>query len=149
MSHVLVTGGCGFVGSHVVDRLIELGHPVRVLDSLLPAAHAGTPSYLNPSANYVFGDVADAEAVAACLDGVEAVCHQAAMVGLGVDLQDLPDYVGHNDLGTAVLLAAMDRAGVGRLVLASSMVVYGEGRYSCGEHGIVRPGNDDRLRTRT
>jgi dTDP-L-rhamnose 4-epimerase len=74
------------------------------------------------------------------LAGVDAVCHQAAMVGLGVDLQDLPSYVGHNDLGTAVLLAAMERAGVARLVMASSMVVYGEGRYTCAEHGDVRPG---------
>jgi len=141
MSHVLVTGGCGFVGSHVVDRLIELGHPVRVLDSLLPAAHAGTPSYLNPSANYVFGDVADADAVAACLDGVEAVCHQAAMVGLGLDIGDIAEYVRHNDLGTAVLLRELARApAVSRLVLASSMVVYGEGRYRCAEHGLVSPG---------
>jgi len=74
------------------------------------------------------------------LQDIDAVCHQAAIVGLGVDLQDLPLYVGHNDLGTAVLLAAMERSAVGRLVLASSMVVYGEGRYACPEHGLVRPG---------
>jgi dTDP-L-rhamnose 4-epimerase len=82
-------------------------------------------------------DVRDAGAVDAALRGVDAVCHQAAMVGLGLDLADAPSYVGCNDLGTAVLLAAMARAGVDRLVLASSMVVYGEGAYTCGEHGAV------------
>ncbi|EFH28938.1 UDP-glucose 4-epimerase [Streptomyces sviceus ATCC 29083] len=71
---------------------------------------------------------------------MDAVCHQAAMVGLGVDFADAPGYVSHNDLGTAVLLAAMAEAGVRRLVLAGSMVVYGEGRYACAVHGTVRPG---------
>jgi dTDP-L-rhamnose 4-epimerase len=85
-------------------------------------------------------DVRDASAVASALSGVDAVCHQAAMVGLGVDLDDLPEYTGSNDLGTAVLLAQMARAGVRRLVLASSMVVYGEGRYRCPVHGDVAPG---------
>src|SRR6185503_8070970 len=81
----------------------------------------------------------DRPAVAACLTGVDVVVHQAAMVGLGVDLDDLPEYVGCNDLGTAVLLAEMAAAGVRRLVLASSMVVYGEGAYACPRHGPVRP----------
>ena len=138
---ILVTGGAGFIGGHVVEALLGEGHEVRVLDALLPAVHGGSwPQHLDQRAEQVRGDVREAADVDAALDGVDAVCHQAAMVGLGVDLQDLPDYVGHNDLGTAVLLAAMERAGVGRLVLASSMVVYGEGRYSCGEHGVVRPG---------
>ncbi|TAL18860.1 MAG: NAD-dependent epimerase/dehydratase family protein [Frankiales bacterium] len=136
---VLVTGGAGFIGGAVVSVLLDAGHEVRVLDALLPEVHAGGwPAGLDPRAERVHGDVRDAADLP--LDGVDAVCHQAAMVGLGVDLQDLPLYVGHNDLGTAVLLAGMDRAGIGRLVLASSMVVYGEGRYSCAEHGIVRPG---------
>ncbi len=138
---VLVTGGAGFIGSHVVTALLDDGHEVRVLDALLPAVHAGSwPVSLDPRAERVEGDVREGAVLDPTLDGVDAVCHQAAMVGLGVDLQDLPAYTGHNDLGTAVLLAAMDRAGVGRLVLASSMVVYGEGRYSCAEHGVVRPG---------
>jgi dTDP-L-rhamnose 4-epimerase len=85
----------------------------------------------------VVADLRDPVAVEPAVRGVDAVCHQAAMVGLGVDVGDLPRYVGHNDLGTAVLLAAMARAGVARLVLASSMVVYGEGRYCCPEHGEV------------
>lgn len=136
---VLVTGGAGFVGSHVVERLLAAGHGVRVLDALLPEVHAVPPT-LPPAAELVVGDVRDAETVAAALSGVDVVCHQAAMVGLGVDTGDLPAYVGSNDLGTAVLLAEAARAGVAGLVLASSMVVYGEGRYRCAEHGDVAPG---------
>jgi dTDP-L-rhamnose 4-epimerase len=137
---ILVTGGAGFIGSHIVDELLARGHRVRILDALLPAAHRERPSYLDAAAELVEGDVADPATVAAALDGVEAVCHQAAMVGLGADILDLPGYVTHNDLGTAVLLAELARRGfAGRLVLASSMVVYGEGRYACPEHGPVAP----------
>ena len=135
---VLVTGGAGFIGGAVVPALLDAGHGVRVLDALLPEVHpGGWPGHLDARAELVQGDVRDLPA--GVLDGVDAVCHQAAVVGLGLDLQDLPLYVSVNELGTAVLLAAMDRAGVGRLVLASSMVVYGEGRYRCAEHGVVRP----------
>src|SRR3954470_8860425 len=138
---ILVTGGAGFIGSHVVDALVDPRHAVRSLDTLLAAAHREKPSYLNPAAEYVEGDLRDAETVARAVDGVAAVCHQAAMVGLGTDIGDIADYVAHNDLGTAVLLKALAARGyTGPLVLASSMVVYGEGRYACPEHGIVRPG---------
>jgi dTDP-L-rhamnose 4-epimerase len=138
---ILVTGGAGFIGSAVVDLLVAAGHDVVVLDCLLPAAHRSPPAYLNLGADYVWGDVADEAAVAACLPGVEAVSHHAAMVGLGLDLGDAPDYARHNDLATAVLLRGLAAARfAGRLVLAGSMVVYGEGRYRCGIHGIVRPG---------
>lgn len=136
---VLVTGGAGFIGSHVVDLLLESGIGVRVLDALLPQAHRVRPN-LDSRAEFVEGDVRDRETVDAAVDGVDAVCHQAAMVGLGVDLDDLPDYAGHNVLGTATLLAAMARRGPRRLVLASSMVVYGEGRYRCPVDGPVAPG---------
>ncbi len=135
---VLVTGGAGFIGGHVVDALLGAGHDVRILDALLPEVHpGGWPGHLDERAERVHGDVRDLPA--GVLDGIDAVSHQAAVVGLGLDLQDLPLYVGNNELGTAVLLAAMARAGVDRLVLASSMVVYGEGRYSCADHGDVRP----------
>ncbi|MFJ7996114.1 NAD-dependent epimerase/dehydratase family protein [Streptomyces sp. NPDC096310] len=121
---VLVTGGAGFIGSHVVEALRERGHKAVVYDV------RGDPG----------ADVRDPAAIARALTGVDAVCHQAAMVGLGDGVADAAEYVSHNDLGTAVLLAAMAAAGVPRLVLAGSMVVYGEGRYACPRHGVVRPG---------
>jgi dTDP-L-rhamnose 4-epimerase len=134
---VLVTGGAGFIGGHVADALRAWGHEVRVLDAYLPAAHREP----DVAADVIRVDVRDATGVRHALRGVDAVVHHAAMVGLGVDLADLPDYVGCNDLGTAVLLAGMAAEGIGRLVLASSMVVYGEGAYACPEHGPVRPGD--------
>src|SRR5436190_19140567 len=100
---VLVTGGAGFIGSHVVDALTGAGHAVTALDCLHPAAHrdrTGRPGL-------VVGDIRDRATVDAALGGVDAVVHQAAMVGMGVDLSDMPDYVSCNDLGTAVLLSAM------------------------------------------
>jgi dTDP-L-rhamnose 4-epimerase len=137
---ILVTGGAGFIGSQIVDMLVAAGQPVRVLDALLPAAHREPPDYLNPEAEFIHGDVRDTATVARALDGADAVCHQAAMVGLGTDFLDVPEYVAHNDLGTAVMLGELARRRfVGRLVLASSMVVYGEGRYVCPEHGLVSP----------
>jgi dTDP-L-rhamnose 4-epimerase len=138
---ILVTGGAGFIGSHVVDALLDEGHDVRVLDVLLPGAHRERPGYVDERAEWIEGDVRDPAVARAAVDGAEAICHQAAMVGLGTDIGDIADYVGHNDLGTAVLLRALAaRRFSGRLVLASSMVVYGEGRYACPRHGIVRPG---------
>ena len=136
---VLVTGGAGFIGSHVVEALMSAGHEVRVLDALLACAHPGglSPFGGEPGFEFIHGDVRDAQTVDAALLGVGAVCHLAAMVGLGVDFDDAPLYAGCNDLGTAVLLAAMARGGARRLVLASSMVVYGEGAYSCAEHGLA------------
>ena len=136
---VLVTGGAGFVGSHVVDLLVLAGVRVRVIDSVTPEAHgARRPVYLRDDVEYVEADVRDRAAAARAVRGVDAVCHQAAKVGLGQDFADAPDYAAHNDLGTAQLLAALHERGfAGRLVLASSMVVYGEGRYHCARHGIV------------
>jgi dTDP-L-rhamnose 4-epimerase len=137
---VLVTGGAGFIGSHLVDLLAERGHRVRVLDRLHPKAHGGPPDYLRDDVDYVWSDL-DGPALDGAVDGVQAVCHQAAMVGLGRDLGDVVDYVRDNALGTARLLAALHRrpGRVDRLVLASSMVVYGEGNYTCPAHGLVRP----------
>jgi dTDP-L-rhamnose 4-epimerase len=133
---VLLTGAAGFIGSRVDAALRAAGHDVVGVDMLLPAAH-GPNSLLPKGCHRV--DVRDAEALAALLDGVDLVCHQAAMVGAGVDAADAPAYGGHNDYGTTVLLAQMFAAGVRRLVLASSMVVYGQGRYHCRTHGLVDP----------
>jgi dTDP-L-rhamnose 4-epimerase len=132
---VLLTGGAGFIGTHVHARLRASGHEVVVLDSLRPDVHRGSLPAVD-----VRGDVRDEGVLDPVLPGVDAVCHLAAKVGLGVDVGDLPDYASSNDLGTATLLAAMARAGVRRLVLASSMVVYGEGLGSCATHGAVTPG---------
>jgi dTDP-L-rhamnose 4-epimerase len=139
VTHVLVTGGAGFIGTHVVTALHDAGHHVTVVDGGHPAAHRTPLPDTIAGASLFRIDLRDRAAVTGLLDGVEVVVHQAAMVGLGIDVDDLPEYVGCNDLGTAVLLAAMARAGVHRLVLASSMVVYGEGAYTCPEHGAVRP----------
>jgi dTDP-L-rhamnose 4-epimerase len=137
---VLVTGGAGFIGSHVVDELISLGHEVVVVDDLDPAAHGGLPAGLSPSATYVWRDLRDVDGWTHVLNGVDAVCHQASKVGLGVNFADVEDYVGRNDVATAAMLRALhDKGFCGRLVLASSMVVYGEGRYRCSSHGVVRP----------
>ncbi len=138
---IIVTGGAGFIGSHVVDELVTLGHEVIVIDDLDPAAHDGRPVGLSTSARYLWRDVRDSETWADLLEGVDGVCHQAAKVGLGIDFADVGEYVSRNDVGTATMLGALHNATfTGRIVLASSMVVYGEGRYRCESHGVVRPG---------
>jgi dTDP-L-rhamnose 4-epimerase len=133
---VLLTGGAGFIGSRVDAALRAAGHDVVAVDAMLPAAHGGNAA-LPPSCRRV--DIRDADALAPLLTGVDLVCHQAAVVGAGVDAADAPAFGSHNDFGTAVLLAQMFEAGVQRLVLASSMVVYGQGRYRCAQHGPVDP----------
>lgn len=137
---LLVTGGAGFIGSHIVDAALAKGWQVRVLDSLDPRIHP-LPPRLDPRVELVTGDAADPAAVRRALDGIDAVSHQSAKVGLGVRFADAPDYVRNNDYATAVLLAAMDEQRIHRLVLASSMVVYGEGAYTDPDSGLpVRPG---------
>jgi dTDP-L-rhamnose 4-epimerase len=134
---VLVTGAAGFIGSHIAETIRAAGHQVRGLDSLTPAVHNGRPEHID--GELVVGDVRDPAVVNQALAGMDAVCHQAALVGLGVDLSDLPAYADVNVTGTAVLLEAMGRHDIPRLVFASSMVVYGEGAYDCVTHGRVRP----------
>jgi dTDP-L-rhamnose 4-epimerase len=133
---VLLTGAAGFIGSRVNAALRAAGHEVVAVDSMLPAAHGDDAE---PPSSCLRVDVRNAEALAPLLVGIDLVCHQAAVVGAGVDAADAPTFGSHNDFGTAVLLAQMFDAGVRRLVLASSMVVYGQGRYRCAEHGLVDP----------
>jgi len=132
---ILITGAAGFIGSHIRAQAVARGHEVVGVDAYIPEAHGPD---VQPDPDIVRLDLRrdDLDGV---LAGVDAVCHQAAMVGNGVDAQDLPAYAEHNDAGTARLLAAMARARVDRLVMASSMVVYGDGRYTCPRHGDVPP----------
>jgi dTDP-L-rhamnose 4-epimerase len=143
VSTVLVTGGAGFVGSHLVDALLRRGDRVRVLDSLDPQAHEnGIAAHLSPEAELIAGDLRDAATTGRALDGVEVVYHQAGMVGNGQSMYEMHRYVDVNGGGTAVLLeqALRRRQVLRRIVAASSMVVYGEGAYRCAEHGVVAPG---------
>jgi dTDP-L-rhamnose 4-epimerase len=135
----LLTGGAGFIGQHVVRELLARGHEVRVLDSLRADVHPQQAWQPPADVEMQVGDVRDRTVVDRALSGTDAVVHLAAKVGLGVDVGDLPDYASSNDAGTAELLAGMARAGVVRLTLASSMVVYGEGLGHCPEHGAVTP----------
>ena len=133
---VLVTGASGFIGRHVALGLVAEGHDVVQVDLLLPSAHGeGAPT---PTGVHRI-DVRDGDTLTPWLAGVDVVCHQAAVVGAGIDAADAPAFASHNDFGTAVLVAAMQDTGCRRLVLASSMVVYGDGRYTCSEHGTVTP----------
>ena len=133
---VLLTGAAGFIGARVGTALRDAGHDVVAVDAMLPTAH-GPGAEPPPDCEEL--DIRDAAALAPLLKGVDVVCHQAAVVGAGVNAADAPSYAGHNDYGTGVLLAEMFAAGCERLVLASSMVVYGQGRYDCPEHGPVDP----------
>lgn len=133
---VLLTGAAGFIGTAIQAALEVRGHEVAALDALIPQAHAVDAQ---PRAGIQQIDVRDGDTLRHVLSGIDVVCHQAAMVGAGVAPADLPRYASHNDLGTAVLLAQMAGAGIKRLVLASSMVVYGDGRYTCRSHGVQTP----------
>ena len=140
MSNVLVTGGAGFVGSHLADALLARGHRVRVFDNLTPQVHGGQPpAYLPPEAELVSGDTRDPSALHRALEGVEIVFHLAAAVGVGQSMYEIAHYVSANTHGTAVLLQELlsRRNRVQKLVLASSMSVYGEGRYLCAQCGEV------------
>jgi dTDP-L-rhamnose 4-epimerase len=142
-ANVLVTGGAGFIGSHLVDALVAQDHRVRVLDALVSQVHGeeAAPRYVNPAAEFVRGDVCDREAVGAALEGIDVVFHEAAEVGVGQSMYEIERYVRANDLGTAVVLEAVlaRRPQIKKLVVASSMSIYGEGAYTCSEHGLVAP----------
>jgi len=142
-ANVLVTGGAGFIGSHLVDALIEKRHRVRVLDALVSQVHGenAVPAYLNPEAEFIAGDVCDREVVDRALDGIDVVFHEAAEVGVGQSMYEIHRYVRANDLGTAVLLEAIlaRRPQIKKIVVASSMSIYGEGAYTCEGCGTMAP----------
>lgn len=130
--HILITGGAGFIGSHLADELLSHGYRVRVLDNLLPQVHGPErkkPEYLNPEIELIVGDVCNAEDVRCALGRIDAVYHFAAMVGVGQSMYEIARYTEVNNFGTAVLLEALVKQPVGRLIVASSMSIYGEGLY--------------------
>ena len=137
---ILITGGAGFIGSHVADRLLEEGHRVRALDLLTEQVHgsdATRPDYLRQDIELIRGDVRDRATVDRVLDGVDAVFHFAAAVGVGQSMYEVEAYTSTNNLGTAVLLEALIEHPVQRLVVASSMSIYGEGMYRTGAGALV------------
>jgi len=155
MEKVLITGGAGFIGSHIADLLLAEGYRVVALDNLEPQVHGGretAPEYLNPEVEFIRGDVRDPAALKRALDGVSMVCHQAAMVGVAQSMYEIERYVHGNDCVTAALLQGIVDGGakINKLVVASSMSIYGEGRYRCPEHGLKAPRlrSDDQLKRR-
>lgn len=134
MAKVLVTGGCGFIGRHVAADLIEAGHDVRLYDALIEQVHGAegdaTAKDIPPKATVIRGDIRDADKLTQALRGCDAVIHLAAEVGVGQSMYEIARYVSVNDLGTAVLLEAIAAQPVSRLVVASSMSIYGEGTYT-------------------
>lgn len=140
---VLVTGGAGFIASHLVDALLARGHAVRVLDALVPQVHKsqGPPAHLDPRAEFIEGDICDRVLLARALESVDVVCHQAAEVGVGQSMYEPVRYMRANTLGTTMLLEEIskNRRGVRKLVVASSMSIYGEGEYECAKCGRVAP----------
>ena len=135
MYSVLITGGAGFIGSHLADELLVAGHRVSALDNLDAQVHDGSsrPEYLNPEVELVRGDVRDAGSVARALEGIDVVYHFAARVGVGQSMYELADYQSVNAFGTGVLLEALLDRPIRRLVVASSMSVYGEGAYATAD----------------
>lgn len=140
--HILVTGGAGFIGSHLVDQLVKDGNTVRVLDSCEQQIHQGTkPSYLRDDTEYIEGDVRDIDAVQSALRDIDAVFHCAAMTGAGQSQYDIRRYTDINVTGTATLIDCIVNNDISlqKFVLPSSMMIYGEGAYECREHGLQHP----------
>jgi len=138
----LIVGGAGFIGSHLADELLQHGHEVRIYDSLLPQVHgegAMWPAYLAGAVDAWSGDVRDAEALEGALSGIDGVFHLAARVGVGQSMYEIEDYVGANGLGTATLLQQLAQRPVERLVVASSMSIYGEGLCRDEDGRLVAP----------
>ena len=136
---VLITGGAGFIGSHVATELLEKGYSVRVLDNLAPQVHGPErkrPAYLDRDVELVVGDVREPQTIRRALKGVDAVYHFVANVGVGQSMYEIADYTSVNNLGTAVLLEAIIEKPVERLIVASSMSIYGEGLYRAPDGSI-------------
>ncbi len=137
---VLITGGAGFIGSHLCDTLLESGYGVRIIDSLSPQVHgdgAGIPDYVSSDVEVIEGDVRDGQTLRKALSGIDGVFHFAAMVGVGQSMYQVQDYMSVNDQGTATLLQALIERPVERLVVASSMSIYGEGLYQTADGRTV------------
>jgi len=143
---VLITGGAGFIGSHLADELIAHGYRVRVLDMLLDQVHSGggRPDYLHSQVDFIAGDICDPNIVRYACAGVDVVCHLAARVGVGQSMYDIAKYTKTNNLGTATLLEELIKRPVGRLLVASSMSIYGEGLYQRRD-GTLRTGHERSL----
>lgn len=140
--NVLITGGAGFVGSHLADGLLREGHTVRVLDNLTPQVHQKKlPTYLSPDVEIVYGDVRDRDGLLHALKDIDVVYHFAAAVGVGQSMYEISRYMEVNTIGTAQLLQVLldSKANLEKLIVASSMSIYGEGRYSCPDCGPVAP----------
>lgn len=140
--NILITGGCGFIGSHLVDRLVEEGHYVKAYDLLEPQVHLGKkPSFLNKEAEYIFADIRNKEKLKKVLKNIDIVFHQAAQVGVVQSMYNIEKYVSHNSLGTAILLDLIINAKnkIKKIIVASSMSIYGEGAYKCKEGDTVYP----------
>jgi dTDP-L-rhamnose 4-epimerase len=146
--HVLVTGGAGFIGSHLVDRLIDGGFDVTVLDCLLPQVHGdaevdadGWPVYLNPTANRIYGNILDDGVFEKALGGITHLAHLAASVGVGQSMTDIVDYTRNNVMTAAIILETLSRGNhqVQRIAVASSMSIYGEGEYETPDHEPAAP----------
>jgi len=145
--HVLVTGGAGFIGSHLADALLAAGNEVRIFDNLEPQVHGKLaesrtrPDYLDTAAEFVLGDIRDPEGISRALEGIDVVFHLAALVGVGQSMYEIARYTQGNTYGAAVLLQAVvnTKNRPRKLVVASSMSIYGEGSYICQEHGTVYP----------
>ena len=144
---VLVTGGAGFIGSHLVDALLQRGHDVRIFDNLEPQVHGDCresctwPAYLAADCERILGDVRDRDALRKAIEGVEVIFHEAAAVGVGQSMYQIAHYVDVNSRGTAVLLdiLANEKNSVRKMVVASSMSIYGEGTYRCDNCGEITP----------
>jgi dTDP-L-rhamnose 4-epimerase len=138
---ILVTGGAGFIGSHLVDKLITKGHDVCVIDNLEPQVHLYKPGYLNPKAEYIFDNIKNTKTLISVLSDVEIIFHQAANVGVGQSMYEIERYIDTNVMGTAKLLDVIvnSKNSVKKIIVASSMSIYGEGEYTCNKCGIVYP----------